>query len=347
MKALPDREDGVFRRCLYCHQSFPGNDTVERFAFGRRIAFDPWRGRLWVVCGSCSRWTLAPIEERWEVLEDLNRLVRDHGRTLSTTDNIALIRAGDIELVRVGRAELAEEAWWRYGRELRNRRTRARKAGIAETVLWIGAMGSGFGMLVFLGDGDGTINNVRRWYRYGSHAWIGDEACRRCGDTLTRIPFRKAQHLIVAPDEDGGVVLELRCTRCGVKREDAGYRITGVTGEHVLRRVMAYRHFTGASDRRVLAATGCIEEAGSADALMARVTAKRTTLRHIDHKSNRTEAVALEIALNDDVERRMLELELKELESRWREEEELASIIDGELTASPLLGRLRARIAQL
>ncbi len=46
----------------------------------------------------------------------------------------------------------------------------------------------------------------------------------------------------------------------------------------------------------------------------------------------RTEAIALEIAVNEDTERRLLELELEELERRWREEEEIAAIVDRELT---------------
>lgn len=36
-----------------------------------------------------------------------------------------------------------------------------------------------------------------------------------------------------------------------------------------------------------------------------------------------------------------LELELEELGARWREEEEIAAIADGELTPLPLLDRLR------
>ena len=32
---------------------------------GRRLAFDPAKGRLWVVCRSCERWNLTPLEERW------------------------------------------------------------------------------------------------------------------------------------------------------------------------------------------------------------------------------------------------------------------------------------------
>ena len=45
-----------------------------------------------------------------------------------------------------------------------------------------------------------------------------------------------------------------------------------------------------------------------------------------------TGAVALEIALNETVERRMLDLEAKALEFLWKREEELARIIDHELT---------------
>ena len=61
----------VIRRCLACHRPFPGNDVVEHFPASRRIAYDPERGRLWAICDGCGRWTLAPIETRWEALEEL------------------------------------------------------------------------------------------------------------------------------------------------------------------------------------------------------------------------------------------------------------------------------------
>ena len=50
-------------------------------------------------------------------------------------------------------------------------------------------------------------------------------------------------------------------------------------------------------------------------------------------------------AANDTVEQRLLELELAEIEAHWKEEEELASIIDGELTPLPLLESIRRRVA--
>ena len=85
---------------------------------GRRVAYDPGRGRLWVICSTCKRWSLTPMEDRWEALEELEKLTTDKARLLSQTDNIALLRVGPLEVVRVGKAQLTEEAWWRYGREL-------------------------------------------------------------------------------------------------------------------------------------------------------------------------------------------------------------------------------------
>jgi hypothetical protein len=43
-------------------------------------------------------------------------------------------------------------------------------------------------------------------------------------------------------------------------------------------------------------------------------------------------SIALEIAVNDSVERRTMELELQAIEFMWKREEELARIIDEQLT---------------
>src|SRR5262245_59087509 len=64
----------MLSRCIYCHLPLSENLTLENFRVGRRIAFDPARGRLWAICDSCRRWNLAPIEERWEALEELEKL---------------------------------------------------------------------------------------------------------------------------------------------------------------------------------------------------------------------------------------------------------------------------------
>ena len=117
----------MFTHCLVCHTPFPPNEELEYFSTSTRVAYDGARGRLWAVCRSCKRWSLAPIEERWEALEELEKVVTDRAKLLSQTDNVALLRAGNLDVVRVGRANLTEEAWWRYGRELTRRAEKHQK----------------------------------------------------------------------------------------------------------------------------------------------------------------------------------------------------------------------------
>jgi hypothetical protein len=89
----------------------------------------------------------------------------------------------------------------------------------------------------------------------------------------------------------------------------------------------------------VISATRLIQEAGSPRDL-ARILVKDGR-RLGDLK--RTGAIALEISVNDDAERRLLEMEVAELEAHWRQEEELAAIVDGELTPMPLLESIRRK----
>ena len=330
----------MFSRCIFCHGTFEPNESLEHFPVGHRVAFDPSRGRLWVVCDGCRRWSLAPIEDRWEALEEIEKLATDRGRLLSQTENIALLRVGNLDIVRVGRARLAEEAWWRYGKELKERRSRYRRAGYIEGAAIIGlSIATGGFWWMFGGD---TINQFLRWRQFGSAAWRGTATCTRCGNPIHEIRFKDSNRLTVVSSDADGFALQLQCRQCRWK----GYRegiiqIDGVTAQHVLRRTLAWRHNQGASDERVIQATKMIDEIGSAHALTRSVAGRALSLDKLDHKRNRTEAIALEIALNDDAERRLLEMELTELEARWREEEEIASIIDGELTPMPNLEKLR------
>src|SRR5687768_11001895 len=67
----------LFTSCLICQVPFDPNETLEHLPHGERVAYDPVRGRLWVICTRCRRWSLTPIEERWEALEELEKLVKD------------------------------------------------------------------------------------------------------------------------------------------------------------------------------------------------------------------------------------------------------------------------------
>jgi hypothetical protein len=139
--------------------------------------------------------------------------------------------------------------------------------------------------------------------------------------------------------EPGKVDLAGRCPRCGAYQE-GGLRLTGHEAERTLRRVLAYHHFAGASERRVVSAARLIQEAGSPQDLTRIVLKGGRRLGDLQ----RTGGIALEIAANEATEQHLLELELAELEAHWKREEELAEIVDGELTPLPMLESLRRRV---
>lgn len=335
------------RRCLVCATPFADNSVLEFLPRGRRIAFDAGRGRLWVVCGSCRRWSLVPMEERWEAIEELERGVRDRGKVLSTTDTIALLTLDDIEVVQVGRASRTEEAWWRYGRELVRRRASYGKltavAGAATGAVVIGGWAAGgvsvIGAWWLWSQAPDGIKRGARWLRFGSAAWRGRRACSRCGHEFRDVGYAERQNVVLRPRPDAPPDLALACPRCGAL-DDGGLQLAGREAERTLQRVLAYHHFDGAGEERVRSATRLIEEAGSPDHL-ARILL-RDGRRVGDLR--RTGAIALEIAAHESSEQRLLEMELAELEAVWRQEEELAGIIDGELTEVPLLEGLRRRV---
>src|SRR3954463_4822181 len=114
----------MYSTCIFCQSKLGENEAVEHFPVGRRLAFDAARGRLWVVCRRCERWNLSPLEERWEAIEDAERLYRDTRRRVST-ENIGLAKMRDgTELVRIGEPLRPEFAAWRYGDQFGRRRRR-------------------------------------------------------------------------------------------------------------------------------------------------------------------------------------------------------------------------------
>ncbi len=342
----------MFTQCLVCHTPFPSNEELEYFPTSTRVAYDAVRGRLWAVCRSCKRWSLAPIEERWEALEELEKVVTDRAKLLSQTDNVALLRAGNLDVVRVGRANLTEEAWWRYGQELTRRAAKHQKLTFIGTAAAGAAIVGGWatGGIGWLGawllweNAPQQVTQAARWLRYGGSAWRGKRQCARCGQIFRNIAYRDRTQVILSPGAGEGDALSVtqRCPACG-DLEEGGLHLRGKEGEYVSRRLLAYHHHTGASEKRVRSATRLIEEAGSPEDLTRIVIKEGRRLGALQ----RTGAIALEIAANDTVEQRLLELELAEIEAHWKEEEELASIIDGELTPLPLLEGIRRKVASI
>ena len=117
---------------MFCTRSLGWNQVIEHFPVGRRLAFDETQGRLWVICRRCLRWNLTPIEERWEAIEECDRLFRTI-QTRVSTGNIGIARHPEgLELVRIGVPRRPEFAAWRYGDQLgeRKRKTAVSAAAI-------------------------------------------------------------------------------------------------------------------------------------------------------------------------------------------------------------------------
>jgi len=351
---VPDPRRGchltsVFTHCLSCKIRFPDAGHLSRPIRGDRIAYDPTRGRLWSICRSCGSWSLVPIEERWDTVEELERLTSlDRGarrpRLLSRTDNIALFQLGRMRIVRIGDSDRLEEAWWRYGQRLHrawqeeNRIT----VGVAATV-GAAIVGGVLSTTLPTRYAFRSTTELRRWLRFGDRAWSGRIRCPLCGYSFAELSFfdRTIVRLRERENEESGLGLCRRCPRCGDANE-GGLHLTGLEAEQTLRRLLAYEHYPSVPEPRIRTALKLIDREGSPSRLVS------VFMRHTNQLGDLppSAAVALEIAANEAREGRLLRLETADLEQYWREAEALASIVDGELTTVSGAERLRLRAAE-
>lgn len=336
----------MLTRCLFCHRAFPLNGRFARLPVGRRLAYEPGEGRLWVVCEDCHRWTLWPVEDRADALYELERAVHDSATPVTHTENISLFLLDDVLLVRVGTAGLAERAWWRYGRALRERK-RSFEGPVARlTAYTFGALHLA-GEMVGFADRDVDITwddapmaDILRWRRFGWAAWHGRRDCPYCGSTLRALRYDMTWWIHPLRAADGSLEVGVPCQRCDPWTPDNLYVIDGPRAENVLRRSLAYQNIGGAGEQAIRDAARAIEASGSAAAFADDAASQRQSL----WKLGRTRGIALEIALSETVERRLLHMGARALEFLWKQEEELARIIDEELTARRVLEKHLRRL---
>ena len=356
----------MYSTCLFCHDDLGANEDVPGLPVGRRLAFDPGQGRLWVVCTQCGRWNLTPLEERWEAIERCDQLFRDTWLRYSI-ENIGVARTRSrLELVRIGPALLPEIASWRYGARLQ-RWSRAqgddhgfwRRGGRLLARKVAGALAR---RASAVGMSDETILRVSTFRRGSSVLTHGvDEGG---GRVVIRYAHLSAAELIrpardrpwrVRVAHDGGTA---------VMAERAGLRVAGT--------MLAALNFGAASNAEVQWAIAKLGDAGTPAGFFTRIAslamrtswglhpeattpelpdpaarsvAERLALRLASRSfwgrggtgSERQTALyrlpsvdrlALEMAANEDVERRALAGELAELREAWREAEEIAAIAD-------------------
>jgi hypothetical protein len=335
----------LFTRCVFCLRAFPGNQVFGLVPPGRRLAYDPERGRLWSVCENCARWNLVPVEERADAIWHLERIVRDDADELAHTHAISLHRSAELTIVRVGRATLVEQAWWRYGRTLRRRQRDYERLGARVSAVAYGAVAS-VGMAAGVVDLDITWDrtafaDIQRWRHFGWAAWHGRVPCPQCGSVLRTVRYDLSWWLYPRFDAQGNLIVGVPCSRCDPWSPHDVFDITGSQALNLLRRVLAYQHIMGAGERQVEEAARAIAQAGSARAYVEAAATGRSSIWRLGPQR----ALALEIALGETVEHDQMQSELTRLERQWQEEEEIARIIDEELTPRSDLQRHLRRMS--
>ena len=330
----------MYSTCLFCNSSLGRNEAVEHFPVGRRLAFDADRGRLWVVCRKCGRWNLSPLEERWEAIEECERLFADT-RLRVSTDQIGLARVREgLELVRIGRPQRPEFAAWRYGDQFGKRRLRTIAAvGGAVAVGGIMFATGSFAVLKAAVPGGGLLWQIPNLVNiYRMKKVIAARAHTPDGDVLVRLGQVQQTQLIRSDASERGWALRVH--------HDAGSTIVaGDEASRVAGQLLARINSAGAFQRTVREAVGRLEESGGPDAFMARM-AKDDPGPHHNVRWTMAEGararippasfsrlagvdrLALEMAANEETERRALEGELALLEAAWAEAEEIAGIAD-------------------
>ena len=343
----------MYSTCLFCRHSLGRNEDLETFPVGRRLAFDQHAGRLWVICGVCARWNLTPLEERWEAVEQCERIVRSL-RPIAATDRIALYRIpSGVRLVRVGTARWREVAAWRYGRRLWWRHARARAA---QTASWLLPYAVGppvmpglSGVLV----GSALVGAAQRWYlrRKGEQPAIYVAAER--GRATVRVRHLNSAVLLPASTSDA----ELRMR---VRSDDGSIEVTGPDALRLASRALVRVNGDGGEQTDIDIAIRFVADAGSGEAYIAdmarRVAARRArgdpplrgTILAPENDFAGPVArfpsltrLALEIAAHETAEAWALEGELAALVDAWREAEEIATIADNLLLPQAVVERLR------
>jgi hypothetical protein len=313
----------MFSSCGFCNAAFDGDGGPSGLGVGRRIAFDEWKGRLWVVCPRCSRWNLTPFDDRLEKIEAVARAA-SLGRIAASTQQVALIRWERYDFVRVGKPPRVELATWRYGERLRNRQRERMKVVVPLTVAAIGlgiaanvAAGGGFGVVVWnvhrLVDGIYLGLMGRR-----KVALVEPPICAHCG-TLMELRAKHVQHARIVPDRHADMAVLLSCPKC--KQE--GTQLTGTDAIQVLRQGLAYLNVVRGGLRRAEDAAREVDQVGGADRLVRDIAQRELTLRSLRPERG----LALEMAVDERAE-------VEELERQWREAEEIAEIADGTLGTS-------------
>jgi hypothetical protein len=343
----------MYSTCLYCSRDLGRNEALDDFPVGRRLAFDPAKGRLWVVCRSCERWNLSPLEERWEAVEQAERHYHETRRRVAS-EHIGLARLPDgTELVRIGEPLRPEFAAWRYGDQFGRRRRRQMVfAGAGLAAVGVGVLGGAIAGASIAAFG-GTLGQLVTTIINGRD----NQVVARLPTGSSGVVSVRRRHLAesrIVPGSDAPIALQLRFRGGEALFEGReALRLVGALVPHVNR--------FGGKKQVVGSAVEALEQSGGPEGYLERLSRFAPAATEVPVKKNgarkpkkgssggftsglfglsQTDRLALEMALHEEAEMRALHGQLAELERAWREAEEIAAISDDLLVPSGVRGAL-------
>ena len=371
----------MYTTCLFCHSDLGANHFLPTFPVGRRLAFDAKKGRLWVICTRCGRWNLTPLEERWEAIDECERLFRGT-RLRMSTDNVGLARsAAGSSSCGSDRRCSPRSRRWRYGTRLaRIEPDHEQQRGLfmrGARLIVRGTAGALVRYAHAVGLSDDAVLRMRTFRR-------GNGILLRTSDEYGHTIIVRYSHLgaaeLVRPEKDSPWQLRLHHDNgVATLAESPALRVAG--------KMLATLNVGVASSAEVSHAIAKLDDAGDPEGYFTRVAslAMRTSWgRYPDapkqeetppkgsfserlalQLANRSfwgrggtgsdektplyqicpavDRLALEMAANEDIERKAMMGELDALHAAWQDAEEIAAIAD-ELFADGRARRVQAAV---
>jgi len=260
------------------------------------------------------------MESRWETLEACEEAVGDRGRVRFSTSHLSLVEVGEGELIRVGSPFRAEFVDWRYGLRLSG-----------------GGKGPGFWARMLSRLPSPPVGGYDPYRGFEgalrSQPWMASPfldraafltylfshvplapACPACGRALALEPWNFQEVRLLSLADGPGILAS--CALCA-----SGVTVPLREARPVLR--MALAMVTPVEDLRTTASEGAreLDGLGGPHAYLAALAKRGGTVGEMDLPTRSGLVITLdEIA------------EMEALEAEWREAEEMAAIMDGELS---------------
>jgi hypothetical protein len=324
----------MYQTCAFCSGALGGDGGASGLAVGRRFAYDGWKSRAWVICQRCGRWNLTPVDTRLDAVAALERMAAS-GRVAATTDQVALVRAGPYDVVRVGKPPRVELAGWRYGERLKAREREKLKVVVPVTLAALGIMvvanvaaGGSFGVVAWqFGNYNQIGNAVYRGIVGNRKLLIEPPVCAACGTVMVlRARHLRSARITGGAGNDLGLLVE--CPHC--KRE--GALLAGPDAERALRAGLTYLNLKQRKRiaKQAVVAAQAVEGAGGPEELIHRTARHNWTLAKVVPDLR----LALEMAVDEQAE-------VRDLEREWRRAEEIAEIADNLLVPPAIEDELK------